>query len=88
MAVLLKTWFLTIVLKMFRGSSLVVQQVKDLALKLLWHGFDPQPRNFHMLHADVAKKQVLRDSVRNCRLSPIASGQIHLRTQGSIAVIL
>ena len=35
-------------------SSLVVQQVKDLALSLqwlwslLWHGFDPWPRNFHM----------------------------------------
>ena len=23
------------------GSSLVVQQVKDLALSLLWHGFNP-----------------------------------------------
>ena len=35
-------------------SCLVVQQVKDLALSvqelgsLLWHRFDPWPRNFHM----------------------------------------
>ena len=35
-------------------SSLVTQQVKDLALSLLWlgsllwHGFIPWPRNFHM----------------------------------------
>ena len=37
------------------GSSLVVQQVKDPVLSLLWlvsplwHGFDPWPRNFHIL---------------------------------------
>ena len=38
------------------GSSLVAQWVKDLALSLewllkwlLWHGFDPWPRNFYML---------------------------------------
>ena len=35
-------------------SSLVAQQVKDLALSvqhlgsLLWNGFDPWPGNFHM----------------------------------------
>ena len=38
-------------------SSCVVQQVKDLALSLLWlwlqlwHVFDLWPRNFHMLQA-------------------------------------
>ena len=26
----------------------MVQWVKDPALSLLWHGFSPQPRNFHM----------------------------------------
>ena len=37
------------------GSSLVVQQVKDLILSLqqfgllLCHGFSPWPENFHML---------------------------------------
>ena len=37
-------------------SSLVAQQVKDLALSLLWYwlllwyGFDPWPGNFHMPH--------------------------------------
>ena len=30
-------------------SSLVAQWVKDLALLLLWHGFDPWPRNVCML---------------------------------------
>ena len=30
-------------------SSLLAHQVKDLALSLLWHGFDPWPGNFHML---------------------------------------
>ena len=39
----------------WRGSSLAVQGVKDLALSLqqhgslLWHGFDPWLENFHML---------------------------------------
>ena len=28
-------------------SSLVAQQVEDLMF-LLWHGFDPWPRNFNM----------------------------------------
>ena len=26
----------------------MVQQVKDLVVLLLWHGFDPWLRNFHM----------------------------------------
>ena len=30
-------------------SSLLVQQVKDLALSLPWPGFDPWPGKFHML---------------------------------------
>ena len=29
-------------------SSLVLHRVKDLALSLLWQGFDPWPRNVHM----------------------------------------
>ena len=30
-------------------SSLVAQQVKDLALSLIWHGFDPWLGNLRML---------------------------------------
>ena len=30
------------------GGSLVTQQVKDMALSLLWQGSDPWPENFHM----------------------------------------
>ena len=33
------------------GISLVAQQVMDLALSLLWCGFDPWPGNFCMLGA-------------------------------------
>ena len=36
-------------------SSLVAQWVKDLALTLLWHGFNPWPGNFHMLWAQPKK---------------------------------
>ena len=42
------------------GSSQVAQQVKDLALSLLWRRFHPWPRNFHMLLAcamSMSKKQ-------------------------------
>ena len=41
----------------------MVQQVKDLALSLLWlglllwHGFDPWPRSFYMLKAWPKKKK-------------------------------
>ena len=44
------------------GSSLVAQRVKDPALSrkqlrlLLWHRFDPWPRNFHMLWVHPEKK--------------------------------
>ena len=33
---------------LFQWCSLVAQQVEDLALSLLWHGFDPWPQNFHI----------------------------------------
>ena len=39
------------------GSSLVAQQVKDPALSLLWHRFDPWPGNFRMLWAWPKKKK-------------------------------
>ena len=39
-------------------SSLVVQQVKDPALSLLGHRFDPWPENFHMPWAKSKKKDV------------------------------
>ena len=34
-----------------KASSPVTQQVKDLALSLLWCRFSPWPRNFQMLWA-------------------------------------
>ena len=38
-------------------SCLVTWQVKDPALSLLWHGFDPRPGDFHMLWAWRPKKE-------------------------------
>ena len=44
-------------------SSLVAQQVKDLALSvlwlgsLLWHGLDPRPWNFHVLQVQPGGKK-------------------------------
>ena len=46
-------------------NSLLVQWVKDLVLSLqhlgllLWHGFEPFPRNFHMLQAWPPQKMFL-----------------------------
>ena len=48
-------------------SFLVAQQVKDLAKSLqqlgllLWHGFDPWPRNLHMSWVWGGKKKNERD---------------------------
>ena len=41
------------------GSSLMVKQVKDLALSLLWHGFDPWPWNFCMPQVWPKKKKTV-----------------------------
>ena len=35
--------------KVYTRSSLVAQQVEDLALSLLWQGFNPWPGNFYVL---------------------------------------
>ena len=35
----------------------MAQQVKDLALSLLWHGFNPWPQNFPMPQAQGKKKK-------------------------------
>ena len=49
--------------KLGTGSSLVAQQVKDLVLSLqqlgslLWCGFDPWPRNFHMSREQPKEKE-------------------------------
>ena len=49
--------------KMLERSSFVVQWVKDLALSLqqlwslLWHKFDPWPKNFHMPQVQAKTKQ-------------------------------
>ena len=37
---------MTIYFKRRRRSSLVARWVKDVALSLLWFGFDPWPKNF------------------------------------------
>lgn len=42
------------------GSSLVVQQIKDLVLSLLGHGFHPGPQNFHMLWLWLKKKKIIK----------------------------
>lgn len=34
--------------KTLSGSSLRAQQVKDLTLTVLWHWFDPRPKNIHV----------------------------------------
>lgn len=34
--------------KTLSGSSLRAQQVKDLTLTVLWHWFDPHPKNIHV----------------------------------------
>ena len=39
-------------------SSLVPQEVKDPALSLLWHGFNPCSGNFHMLWAWPKKNKI------------------------------
>ena len=50
-------------IRVFSRSSLVMQQVKYLTLtlqrlgSLLWHGFYPWPRNFHILWAQPKKKK-------------------------------
>ena len=52
---------------MWNRSSLVAQWVKDPALSLqwlwllLWHGFDPWPRNFHMPWAQPKKNLNYKD---------------------------
>ena len=38
-------------------SSLVMQRVRDLALSLLWCGFDPWPGNFRMPQAQPKKRR-------------------------------
>ena len=45
------------------GSSLVAQWVKELALSLLWLGFDPWLRNFCVLQAWQKKKKKKKDSL-------------------------
>ena len=46
------------------GSSQVAQQVKDLALSLLWHQFDPWPGNFCMLWVWPKQKQKQKTGYR------------------------
>ena len=52
-------WWLKVKSPLFkkdgRGCSLVAQRVKDSVLSLLWHWFDPWPRNFHMSWAQPPK---------------------------------
>ena len=47
-------------LKNIFWSSLVAEQVKDLTLSLLWHGFDLWPQNFSMPQAQTKNKKIKR----------------------------
>ena len=51
-------------LKQFSDISLVAQGVKDPVLSLLWCGFDPWHRNFHMQQVWGEKKFDLPVSMR------------------------
>ena len=51
-------------LKIKVWSSLVAQQVKDLALSPLWHGFDPWPWNFCMPQAQPEKRKEKRKEIK------------------------
>ena len=72
-------------------SSLVAQEVKEPALLLpqlrspLWHRFDPWPRNFHMLQAQLKKKKKMKNHYKLIRLSRIK--QTKARKQSSIILI-
>ena len=50
-------------------SSLVAQQVKDLALSLLLHRFNLWPRNFHMLQ--VRQKTKLKKKKKKRHRHPV-----------------
>ena len=36
----------------------MAQRIKDLAWSLMWHGFDPWPRNFYILQVEQKKKKI------------------------------
>ena len=65
-------------LKTLSRSSLVAQQVKDLALSLqqprslLWHGFDPWPGNFHTPQARTKKKKKKKITEKSCCIEDTA----------------
>ena len=48
---------------------MVSQQIKDLALPLLWHGFDHWPKNLCKLSAQQKKKKKKRERERE-RIEP------------------
>ena len=60
-------------------SSLVVQQVKDPTMSLqqfgslLWYGFDPWPRNFHVLLERQKKKKKKKPLVRDGKQADLKS---------------
>ena len=57
----------------------MAQWVKDLVLSLLWRGFDPQPRNFHMLRVwpkkkkKKKKKALVSISLKTCGIQLVCS---------------
>ena len=53
--------------RVLRGVSMVSQQIKDLALPLLWHGFDHWPKNLCKLSAQQKKKKKKREKERENR---------------------
>ena len=58
----------------------MAQWVKDLLLSLLWCGFNPWPRNFHMPQAQSKKK---KESSSHCGSAVMSPTSIHEDT-GSI----
>ena len=58
------------------GSSLVAQQVKDLALSLLWLRFNLWPRNFHRQRQEKKKK---KDKCVNGKVNKVWPGALALK---------
>ena len=51
-------------------SFLVTQWAKDLVFSLLWHGFNPWPRNFHMTQAWPKKKSKKKYKIGKKEVKP------------------
>ena len=61
--------------KCFPELPYVVQQAKDPALSLQWHGFEPWPSNFCMpqVQPKINNKKSLTDSIRIITKTPVSA---------------